>query len=101
MLYVATGSFVTSTWMYKGRKAEGSSVFPVGSRVKVPSGVAAFPDPVFPPPPRSLAEKTYHVTHWTDMPEGGHFAALEQPERLLADLRAFLAGCSVSGIAGM
>jgi pimeloyl-ACP methyl ester carboxylesterase len=53
--------------------------------------VAAFPDPVFPSPPRSYAEKTYNIVHWTDMPAGGHFAALEQPDRFLADLRAFIA----------
>ncbi|MET0741945.1 MAG: epoxide hydrolase family protein [Microvirga sp.] len=92
MLYVATGSFVTSTWMYRGRKVEGSNVFPAGAYVHVPTGVAAFPDPVFPPPPRSHAEKSYHVTRWTKMPRGGHFPALEQPDHLLADLRAFLAG---------
>jgi hypothetical protein len=30
-----------------------------------------------------------NVTHWTDMPRGGHFAALEQPDLLLEDVRAF------------
>ncbi|RVC98999.1 hypothetical protein EN749_37045, partial [Mesorhizobium sp. M7A.F.Ca.ET.027.02.1.1] len=53
------------------------------------------PDPVFLPPPRSFAEKTYNIVHWTDMPRGGHFAALEEPELMLADLRAFIA--TVSG----
>jgi pimeloyl-ACP methyl ester carboxylesterase len=43
------------------------------------------------PPPRSFAEKTYNIVHWTDMPRGGHFAALEEPELMLADLRAFIA----------
>jgi pimeloyl-ACP methyl ester carboxylesterase len=45
---------------------------------------------VFLPPPRSFAEKTYNIVHWTDMPRGGHFAALEEPELLLAALRAFI-----------
>ena len=89
MLYLVTRAFPTSTWMYKGRVAEDSGSFPIGARVEVPTGVAAFPDPAFPPPPRSLAEKTYNVTRWTDMPEGGHFAALEQPELWLADVRDF------------
>jgi pimeloyl-ACP methyl ester carboxylesterase len=61
----------------------------------VPTGVAAFPDPVFLPPPRSLLEKTYDIVHWTDMESGGHFAALEEPDLMLADLRAFIA--TVSG----
>jgi pimeloyl-ACP methyl ester carboxylesterase len=91
MLYLVTHSFVTSTWMYRGRILEGSSQFPAGTRVRVPTAVAAFPDPVFPPPPRSHAEKSYNVARWTDMPAGGHFAALEQPDLLLADMRAFFA----------
>ncbi|RZK81717.1 MAG: epoxide hydrolase, partial [Methylobacterium sp.] len=85
MLYLAPKSFVTSTWMYRGRVLEGSGQFPAGTRLRVPTGVAAFPDPVFPAPPRSHAEKTYDIVHWTDMPAGGHFAALEKPDLLLAD----------------
>lgn len=92
MLYLVTDAFPTSTWLYKGRIAEGSGTFPAGARVRVPVGVAAFPDPVFPPPPRSQAEKTYDVVRWTEMAEGGHFAAAERPEAWLADVRAFVAG---------
>ncbi|MBW0000741.1 MAG: epoxide hydrolase [Verrucomicrobia bacterium] len=95
MLYVAPSAIVTATWIYHGKRLEGSDRFPAGTRIRVPTGVAAFPDPVFPPAPRSFAEKTYNVVHWSDMPKGGHFAALEQPERMLADLRAFVA--TVSG----
>jgi pimeloyl-ACP methyl ester carboxylesterase len=91
MLYLAPASFVTSTWIYRGQRLENSASFKAGTRIRVPTGVAAFPDPVFAPPPRSQAEKTYDVVHWTDMTAGGHFAALEQPERLLADMRAFFA----------
>lgn len=92
MLYLVTDAFPTSTWLYKGRIAEGSGTFPAGARVTVPTGVAAFPDPVFPPPPRSQAEKTYDVVRWTDMTDGGHFAAAERPDVWLADVRAFVAG---------
>ena len=91
MLNVAPAAFVTSTWMYRGLRLERWSHFAPGTRIIVPPGVAAFPDPVFPPRPRSYAEKTYNIVHWTDMPAGGHFAALEQPDRFLADLRAFVA----------
>ena len=91
MLYLVEGAFVTSTWMYRGRVLEGSGRFPVGARIRAPTAVAAFPDPVFPPPPRSQAEKTYNIIQWTDMAAGGHFAALEQPELLLADMRRFFA----------
>jgi len=91
MLYLVEHSFITSTWMYRGRVLEESGEFPAGTRIKVPTGVAAFPDPVFPPPPRSQAQKTYRIAHWTEMKAGGHFAALEQPELLLADMRWFFA----------
>jgi pimeloyl-ACP methyl ester carboxylesterase len=94
MLYIAPSSVVTATWIYRGKRLERSDRFPPGTRVRAPMGVAAFPDPVFLPTPRSLVEKTYNVVHWSDMTEGGHFAALEQPELMLADLRAFVATVS-------
>ncbi|WP_410014232.1 epoxide hydrolase family protein [Sodalis sp. C49] len=91
MLYIATPAAVTAMWIYHGKRLEGADRFPAGTRVQAPMGVAAFPDPVFLPTPRSFAEKTYNIVHWTDMERGGHFAALEQPDLMLADLRAFIA----------
>jgi len=91
MLYLAPSAVVTATWIYRGKRLEGSDHFPAGTRVTVPMGIAAFPDPVFLPTPRSFAEKTYHVVHYSELPAGGHFAALEEPELMLADLRAFVA----------
>jgi len=38
---------------------------------------------------RSVAETRYNVQRWTDMPHGGHFPALEQPQLWLDDVRAF------------
>jgi hypothetical protein len=90
MLYVAPNSVVTATWIYRGRRLEGSGKFPAGTRIRAPMGVAVFADPVFLSTPRSFVEKTYDVVHWTEMPRGGHFAALEEPELMLADLRAFV-----------
>jgi len=90
MLYLAPSSVVTATWIYHGKRLEGSSKFPAGTRVTPPMGIAAFPDPVFLPTLRSFAEKTYNVVQWSEMPKGGHFAAMEQPELMLADLRAFV-----------
>ncbi len=40
-------------------------------------------------PPRSWAERTYHVTRYTVMPRGGHFAAHEEPALLVDDLTEF------------
>jgi pimeloyl-ACP methyl ester carboxylesterase len=90
MLYVAPASTVTATWIYHGKRLEKSHSFPAGTYIGVPTGVAAFPDPVFLPTPRSLVERTYNVVHWSDMPAGGHFAAMEQPDLMLGDLRTFV-----------
>ena len=62
---------------------------PAGGAVTAPMGYAAFPRELL-RPPRSLAEKVYtDIRRWTPMPKGGHFAALEQPELLANDIRAF------------
>ena len=39
--------------------------------------------------PRAWVERQYNLTHWADMPRGGHFAAMEQPQVFSEDLRAF------------
>lgn len=47
---------------------------------------------------RAFHERDFNVTRWTDIPgSGGHFAALEEPELLVADIRAFLSDCRNSG----
>jgi pimeloyl-ACP methyl ester carboxylesterase len=56
--------------------------------ITVPCGVARFPKDLT-TPPREFAERSYNVQHWTEMPRGRHFAALEQPDLLAADLRNF------------
>jgi hypothetical protein len=38
-------------------------------------------------PPREWAERFFNVQRWTQMPRGGHFAAMEEAELLAADLR--------------
>ena len=40
-------------------------------------------------PPKSYADKIYNITQWSEMPCGGHFAAMEEPEMLLNDIRKF------------
>lgn len=54
----------------------------------VPTGIAIFPKDIV-PAPRAYAERLYNVQRWTEMPRGGHFAALEEPELFVEDLRAF------------
>ncbi|QHA82472.1 alpha/beta fold hydrolase [Pseudomonas mediterranea] len=62
--------------------------FNSGERIKPAVGVALFPKEL-PMPPRSWVERCCTVERWTTMPRGGHFAALEQPALLAADIRAF------------
>ena len=61
---------------------------PTGFRVDVPTGCAIFPHEIF-RPPRKWVEKVYNVTRWTTMAKGGHFAAMEEPQALVDDIRAF------------
>jgi pimeloyl-ACP methyl ester carboxylesterase len=63
--------------------------FEPGQRVEVPVGVARFAKEE-PMPPRKWVERCYNVRRWTEIPRGGHFAALEQPELLAQDIREFL-----------
>jgi len=56
--------------------------------VKAPVGIARFPFEE-PFPPRKYIERGFNIQHWTDMPVGGHFAAMEQPELLAKDIIKF------------
>jgi pimeloyl-ACP methyl ester carboxylesterase len=55
-------------------------------RSAAPTGVAVFPGDVT---LRPLAERDHNVVRWTEFRRGGHFAALEAPELLVGDVRAF------------
>ncbi len=90
MIYLVTGTFNTASWIYYGRREEGGREMPRGAkRVEVPVAAALFPAEFMPWPPRSYVERLFNVTRWTEMPRGGHFAALEAPDLLVDDIRAF------------
>jgi len=84
MLYWATASGASSARLYW----ESFKNLADGGRVEVPTGVAAFPKEIL-RAPRRWCEPKYNITHWTDMPRGGHFAAFEQPELFIDDVRTF------------
>ncbi len=42
-----------------------------------------------PPAPREWGERSLNVRRWTEMPRGGHFAAMEVPDLLAEDIRTF------------
>ena len=92
MIYWATNSIGTSflpyydysnasalTWVKEGIKNW------VGS-CKVPAAFALFPKDIS-HPPREWAERFFDVQRWTEMPRGGHFAAMEEPQLLAEDIR--------------
>ena len=87
MLYWVTGAINSSFWPYYARRHAGWPI-PDGARIEVPTAYASFPREIL-HPPRAWAERVYNIRRWTVMPAGGHFAALEEPEALAADLRAF------------
>ena len=94
MVYWATQSIGTSflpyfdyanagtlTWIKEGIKGRtGSS--------KVPAAFALFPKDIS-RPPREWAERSFNVQRWTEMPRGGHFAAMEEPGLLAEDIRTW------------
>lgn len=87
-LYWFTGAIGSSFWPYYAR-LHGDWPVPAGRTVDVPTAYAAFPKEIV-RPPRSLAQQTYSdIRRWTEMPRGGHFAALEQPELLARDVIEF------------
>ena len=69
-IYWATETINSSFWLYRT------------------TGFASFPQDLL-PPPREWAERFFNIQRWTEMPRGGHWAALEEPELLAEDLRAF------------
>lgn len=90
MVYIVTRTFNTASWIYYGRREEGGRILsPEGRRVEVPTACALFPKELLAWPPKTYAERLYNVTQWTEMPRGGHFAAMEQPELLIDDIRKF------------
>ena len=59
--------------------------------VDVPTGFAVFPREIV-PPVREWAEQNYRdIHHWSTFDRGGHFAAFEQPDAFVSDVRACFA----------
>jgi pimeloyl-ACP methyl ester carboxylesterase len=85
MLYWVTGTGASAARLYW---ESSGAAFASDAFVSLPTGVAAFPKEII-RCPRRWCERVYHITHWTDMSRGGHFAALEQPDLLAADVRDF------------
>ena len=87
MIYWVTGTIHSSMRLYNESRRRPLSLAP-GHRVMPPVGVALFPREI-PMPPRALAERGLNIARWTKMAKGGHFAAMELPDALAEDIRAF------------
>ena len=85
MLYLVNDAVQSAIWMYRSILTDPRD----GPRVEVPTGCALFPAEFMPYPPRAVAERAYNVARWTEMPAGGHFAAMEEPSAFAAEVGAF------------
>lgn len=85
-IYWFTRTITSSTRIYYENRNT-PAIKPV-SYIDVPTGVAIFPAEIY-VAPRTWVEAAYDLRHWSIMPEGGHFAALEKPTLYLEDVRAF------------
>jgi len=91
-LYWLTGTAISSARLYwdTTNKLPPGGFFDVRG-VQLPVAVSAFPDEIY-QAPRSWAERAYpHLIHYNRLPRGGHFAAWEQPELFVQEMRASFA----------
>jgi epoxide hydrolase len=86
--YWVTATIASASRLYYERAHARSVSQSPPKRVEVPTGCAIFPRDVR-RVPRPWAERQYNIQRWAEMPSGGHFPGLEEPERLVSELRAF------------
>ncbi|ATB29022.1 epoxide hydrolase family protein [Melittangium boletus] len=86
MFYWAPNSIASAANLYY--ETFGAHFPDLRGQVRVPTGVARFPREIV-QPPRSWLEHRFDLRRYTEMPRGGHFAAVEEPELFLDDVRAF------------
>ena len=84
-LYWFTNCIGASFWPYYARL---HGAWPIDGRITVPTGYCDFPHEIL-RPPRAAAERVFDIRRWSVMQRGGHFAALEEPEALAREIRAF------------
>jgi len=86
-IYWVTQTISSSTRMYFENQ-KNLWVMDKDQKVPAPAGMAMFPQEIS-KPPREWGERSYDVRRWTEMTKGGHFAALEEPQLLAEEVRAF------------
>ncbi|SUZ78816.1 uncharacterized protein METZ01_LOCUS31670 [marine metagenome] len=86
-IYWVTQTISSSTRMYFENQ-KNLWTMEKDEKVSAPAGMAMFPQEIS-KPPREWGERSYDVRRWTEMTSGGHFAALEEPQLLAEEVRAF------------
>lgn len=90
MVYIATDSFGSSMTQYIMIPRENIVTLAAGEKIGNPAGVTAWPDPVFPLPPKEFVERSRsHLIYYATPDEGGHFPSVETPEAFVRDVREF------------
>jgi pimeloyl-ACP methyl ester carboxylesterase len=84
MIYWVTNTIGSSARIYY----ENMHSLPSMGHIDVPTGIALFPADIL-LPPKEWTKRNLNITRWTTMPRGGHFTAMEEPELLAEDIRAF------------
>ncbi|MFF5008422.1 epoxide hydrolase family protein [Streptomyces phaeochromogenes] len=87
MLYWLTGTAGSSARIYYERAHAAGWGEPVPPST-APTALAVFPWDNF-IPLRHVADRTENIVRWTEFDRGGHFAAMEAPDLLVGDVRAF------------
>ena len=87
MIYWVTQTFNSASRIYYEERHHPWRLG-AGEKVLAPTGVAVFPKEIA-RAPREWVERAYNLCHWSPMPAGGHFAAMEKPKLLVADIRNF------------
>ncbi|WP_341729027.1 epoxide hydrolase family protein [Brooklawnia sp.] len=89
MIYWIGQSFGTSARFYsEGQRNPWRPSHDLTPQVQVPTGIAVFPKDIY-KMPRAYCEQMFNLKRWMVMPEGGHFGSMEEPELLVAEIRAF------------
>jgi microsomal epoxide hydrolase len=92
MLYWLTGTAGSSARIYY---ETAHAAPPSPAYLSVPTGVAVFPQELA-PPIRRFAEQSNNIVHWSEFDRGGHFAAMEEPDLVVGDVRAFFRALRVA-----
>ena len=84
MIYWLTNTLSSSVNMYY----ENTHSLPPMGKIEVPTGIALFAQDIL-LPPKEWTEKNLNVIQWTEIPRGGHFTAMEEPDLFVEDICKF------------